>query len=74
MEERWGKYERHAQLMHEEAESKKINEEKEKTRNLLKRKKLFKIMQKREEGESRCTYPQENNKQEMWFLSLKKQF
>ena len=50
LEERWEKYERHTILMEQEEERKKKEKEREKEKKLLERVKLFKILQKREEG------------------------
>lgn len=50
LEERWEKYARHAKQKHEETERKKQDEEKVKEKNMLRREKLFKILQKKEEG------------------------
>ena len=50
LEERWEKYEKHAQFVHEEEERRKKEEEEEKEKKLKRREKLFKMLQKREEG------------------------
>lgn len=50
LEERWEVYERHAQLVSREEERKMKEREREKDKKLQKRERLFKILQKREEG------------------------
>ena len=49
LEDRWEKYEKHAQFAHEEEEKKKKEVEEEKERKLRRREKLFRILQQREE-------------------------
>ena len=50
MDDRWQKYEEHAQQVKEEEEQKKLKQQEEREKKMKRREKLFQILQRREDG------------------------